>query len=114
MVRSLAVYKPPPSASLRPSLVFSTLLAAACPTDRSFDAPAHAATRAPRTLQALDRRSAQPLSLFVYHLTTAMNTSAQPPFKYARDTYSVRVENIAPCVGRHEIIELFSNLIGEL
>jgi hypothetical protein len=34
--------------------------------------------------------------------------------KLGRDTYAVRIENIAACVGRHEIIELFSNLIGAL
>lgn len=41
-----------------------------------------------------------------------MDSAAHAPFKFARDTYAVRVDNIAACVGRHELIELFSNLIG--
>ncbi|KAK7685905.1 hypothetical protein QCA50_010712 [Cerrena zonata] len=35
-------------------------------------------------------------------------------FKYNRDGYVVRVENVAPSVSSQEIVELFSNLIGDV
>ncbi|EIN08555.1 hypothetical protein PUNSTDRAFT_126535 [Punctularia strigosozonata HHB-11173 SS5] len=40
--------------------------------------------------------------------------SGPPVFKFSRDTYSIRVENVPESVGRREIKELFCNLIGEV
>lgn len=37
-----------------------------------------------------------------------------PPARFPRDAHAVRIENIAHTVGRHEIIDLFSNLIGQV
>ncbi|KAH9946911.1 hypothetical protein B0H21DRAFT_857420 [Amylocystis lapponica] len=43
-----------------------------------------------------------------------MTTTPNPVFKFNRDTYTVKVENIADSVSRREIVDLFSNLIGEI
>jgi hypothetical protein len=37
-----------------------------------------------------------------------------PPSKFGRDAHAVRIDNIAHTVGRHEVIDLFSNLIGQV
>jgi hypothetical protein len=37
-----------------------------------------------------------------------------PANRFGRDAHGVRIENIAHTVGRHEIIDLFSNLIGQV
>ncbi|GBE83783.1 hypothetical protein SCP_0508390 [Sparassis crispa] len=43
-----------------------------------------------------------------------MTSTPNPVFKFNRDTYTVKVENIVEYVSRHDIVELFSNLIGEV
>ncbi|KAH9852277.1 hypothetical protein C2E23DRAFT_921882 [Lenzites betulinus] len=43
-----------------------------------------------------------------------MSNAPNPLFKFSREGYSVRVNNIADAVSRREILDLFNNLIGDI
>ncbi|OBZ67446.1 hypothetical protein A0H81_12591 [Grifola frondosa] len=43
-----------------------------------------------------------------------MTSSLSPVFKFKREAYAVRVENVAESVSRREIVELFNSLIGDV
>jgi hypothetical protein len=51
----------------------------------------------------------------IYNERNDRNMLGGPPSnRFGREAHAVRIDNIAGTVGRHEIIDLFSNLIGQV